>query len=384
MLRITKLSAGLRQIHVIVRSYWRQAALSRAQQGWLGFMLILTGSLLSLAFPDLTFFSAVSLVSVLCVLGWAAWQWPAMQLSTALLAVLYLLISLTNTAGQLLGFVTLMMVILLAAALVLAVVLELGNTSLRQSHVGLLGWLVVVCGVLAILLGRSERPGAGLHYAGLPMTGGYEVLLWTVVVMVFLYLLFLRVQIRLRGVFLGLLPATTIGLYLGGYYLRHGGSHTAVSEPVLEHGLLLVHVPLMILAFALLMNCAGFALLRLLSDTAWLKRRQNIDILETLRISLEDYLYRQTVLAVMLLGAGLLSGMLWADLAWGHYWHWEAKQVMTMAVWFYYLAGLHLRMHKGMQTRPFAWWCVAGIPVLVLTLLGTNWWPQGLHTFGAL
>lgn len=203
-------------------------------------------------------------------------------------------------------------------------------------------------------------------------------------VMMFLYLLFLRTHTRIYGSFIGLLPAICVGAYLTAYYFTHDFRQQTLPVAILEHGLLLIHVPAMIIAFALLMSSAGFALLRILSDSPWLKARQNRDILETVQTSLEDYLYRLLALATVVMGVGLVTGMLWSSLAWGHYWQAEAKQLMSLAVWLYYLAGLHFRLQKGMQMRPFAWWCVAGLPLLVMTLIGTNLWPHGLHNFGSL
>jgi ABC-type transport system involved in cytochrome c biogenesis permease subunit len=73
--------------------------------------------------------------------------------------------------------------------------------------------------------------------------------------------------------------------------------------------------------------------------------------------------------------------MFWSSLAWGHYWLWEPKQLTCIALWFYYLAGLHLRLQKGMQGRAFAMLCLLGLPLLLMTWMGTNTWTQGLHNF---
>ena len=384
MLKITKCLAGLRRLPVLVGTVARKVSLGQARLWWPVFILILTAGIFTVAVSSLTLLSAVGLVAALSALGWTARQWPAMQISVLVITLVYLCMDLTDTTRQLQGAMMLTLAVLLVTVLLVAVVVESGKSPLTLRHTGLAGWLVIISGVLAILLDWSTRLTTELYYAGLPFSHVDQVLLWAVVMMVFLYLLFLRTQTRLPGSFVALLPAVLFGLFLCGRYFAHDLMQRDAPSPVVEHGLLLVHVPAMTLAFALLMSCGGFALVRLLSDTPWLRQRRNIDILETMQIGLDDYLYRLLMVAIMLLGVGLLSGMLWADLAWGHYWQWQPKQAMTMGCWFYYLAGLHLHLQKGMQVRPFAWWCVAGLMMPVLILIGTNLWPQGLHMFGTL
>lgn len=364
--------------------YWHKAGLSRGQQAWLGFILLAGVGLFISALPQLTLFSAVVLVALLLLLGRAAWSWRAMQLSSVTLAVLSLLVIWSSRPDGFVVYLELLWGALLVSGVVLLIIVESARPQLTYRYVAFVYWSVIVSGLLLLVWDWAERPSAGLAYADLPLANTRDALLLTVVVMVFLYLLFLRAQRRVQGGYIALLPLTLTGVYLCVTSMLKGTVTAALPPAVLEHGLLLVHVPAMLIAFALLLNNAGFALLRLLSDTPWLKARQNRDVLETIHINLEDYLYRGVALAVVLLGIGLLTGMWWSNLAWGHYWYWDAKQVMSMAVWLYYLAGLHLRLQKGMQARAFAWWCAAGLPLLVTAFIGTNLWPNGLHDFGGL
>lgn len=381
MLKSVKLPALLSPVYSKALLYWRTAGLSRGQQLWLGFILVAGIGLFVFAMPQLSLFSGLVLGALPVLLAWAAWSWRAMQLGVVTLAILSALIILSGQAGQLVVYLNPATAALLLAGFLLVVLVESGRQQLTYEHVSLVYWSVFISTLLMIVLFWTQRRNIGLHYAGLPLANGRDVLLLIVAVMVFLYLFFLRTHTRIQGTFIALLPATLTGLYVCARVLSKDAAAEGLPDAVLEHGLLLVHVPAMLIAFALLMHNAGFALLRLFSDAAWLKARQNRDIVETIQIGLEDYLYRLLALAIILLGVGLLTGMWWSSLAWGHYWRWEPKLVMTMAVWLYYLAGLHLRLRKGMQARAFAWWCVAGLPLLVATLIGTNLLPQGLHHF---
>lgn len=383
MLNIATVLDSLKSLSISSRGDWSRLAALLVQYWWFGFIFILTLALFLLGWPDLSLFSSLYLLLVMALLGWTARQWAAMQTSTVIIVLSSVVILLTETASLLINFMLPAVSFLLLACLLLAVVVDMGKTKLSYTQVSYVCWSVIICAVLLLILRSSTQSIVSLHYARLPLTHADDFLIGTVAVMIFVYLLFQRTHHpRMLGAFIGLLPAVLSGFYLMLRYLEHDIDQAAIPDVVLEHGLLLIHVPAMIIAFALLMNAAGFALLRLLSDSAWLRAGQNLDILETIQTSLEDYLYRMLVLAVMAMGVGLLAGLWWSNLAWGHYWQTEPKQLMSLAVWLYYLAGLHLRLQKGMQMRPFAWWCVAGVPLLMMTLIGTNGWPQGLHHFG--
>lgn len=365
-------------------SNWQKAVTVLEQYGWTGFSGLLTLVLFIFAWPGSDLFDGLSLLLVMALLGWSARQWRAMQISVVSIVLLSVVVILMNAASPVSGFLIPAMGVLLLACVLLAVIVDLAKTRLSAMHVNSLCWLVIISGVLLLILRSASRSAASLHYASLPLTNTADFLIGSVVVMMFLYLLYQRTHTRIQGLFIGLLPAILVGLYLMAYYFTRDFHPQALPDAILEHGLLLIHVPAMMIAFALLMSAVGFALLRLLSDSPWLKARQNRDILETVQTRLEDYLYRLLALAIILMGVGLVTGMAWSNLAWGHYWQAEPKQLMSLAVWLYYLAGLHFRLQKGMQMRPFAWWCIAGLPLLVMTVEGTNLWSRGLHSFAGL
>ncbi len=373
-----------KQINMFARDYCQKKGGDFSRKLWFGFMCMLTLAAFIIAWSGLNILTGMSLLVLMIILGWTARQWLAMQNSVVMVVLLLVVAILTKTTSLLMGFMLPIMSLLLLACLSVAVMLDLDKKGFAKKHVSYLAWSVIVSGVLLVMLRWPARQSAGVYYASLPLSSVDDFLILSVSVMVFLYLLFQRTHARIHGSFLGLVPAVVMGFYLAVNTPSHDIPQQILPDAVLEHGLLLIHVPAMLIAFALMVNGVGFALLRLLTDTAWLRARQNMDILETVQTGLEDYLYRMLALAIVLMGVGLLTGMIWSSLVWGHYWYSDAKQSLSLAVWLYYLAGLHLRMQRGMQMRPFAWWCLAGLPLLLMSFIGTNWWSQGLHSFGSV
>jgi ABC-type transport system involved in cytochrome c biogenesis permease subunit len=85
-----------------------------------------------------------------------------------------------------------------------------------------------------------------------------------------------------------------------------------------------------------------------------------------------------------LLTLGLILGSVWGKLAWGDYWGWDPKELWSLASWLVYVGYFHFRSMFD-QTRP-RWnsiWAVAGMAVIVITLLWVNLSKLflGLHTY---
>ncbi len=84
------------------------------------------------------------------------------------------------------------------------------------------------------------------------------------------------------------------------------------------------------------------------------------------------------LVAWFLTAAGLLTGMLWAQIAWGNYWSWDAKETTTLAL-FLTLSTALVAYFEG-KTRPAKYLLVASCLLVVLTVF-TSFATIGLHSF---
>ncbi len=75
---------------------------------------------------------------------------------------------------------------------------------------------------------------------------------------------------------------------------------------------------------------------------------------------------------------GLLTGMLWAQTAWGSYWTWDPKETMTLILFLAVSASLvaYYEKHPG-SAKALA---VASCALTIMTL-STSWIIEGLHSF---
>ncbi len=80
---------------------------------------------------------------------------------------------------------------------------------------------------------------------------------------------------------------------------------------------------------------------------------------------------RALVLAFPWLSGSLLTGAVWAQLAWGSYWTWHPQQVCLLIVWLILTMTLHARTVRSWQ----------GKPLVVLALLGFTLALTSMRTF---
>lgn len=375
------LPPGLVHFYKTVDSYRQGLGLSYDQLLWAVFALLVSIGLFSTAWSQLTLFSGAVLLVLLTVVAYLAWNWQALQIGIAVVCLSFsLLLFVAEPASyqQPLGMLSML---LLSGGLIALLMLETSKLRINMQHVSLVYWFSLISCVLLLLLRWRLMPSVGLHYAGLPLANFDDSVLLMLVAMLFMFILFLRRHVQGGFNFLIAIPMTGTGVYVLLRIISSTSAQPELPTAVLEHSLLLLHVPLMLLGFVLLIMVCGMALLRLAGELEWFRNRQNKDVIETIHMSLDDNLFKQVKLAIILLAAGILVGMFWASLAWGHYWQWTFKPLMSMALWLYYLAGLHFRLQKNMQGRQFAFICLLGLPLLLMTLFGTIYWPDSLHNF---
>lgn len=94
-------------------------------------------------------------------------------------------------------------------------------------------------------------------------------------------------------------------------------------------------------------------------------------------------LYGILGLAFPFMTFGMLSGMLWAEEAWGTYWSWDRKETWSLITWTLYLVYFHcltkkdLKKHAGLVQ-------VLAFLALVTTFFIVNLWPKlssALHSY---
>lgn len=157
--------------------------------------------------------------------------------------------------------------------------------------------------------------------------------------------------------------------------------HVPIS-PVLQGGLVAVHVVLSVAGEALFVVASVAGAMYLLQD-GFLKRRKTRGY-STLLPSLRDMDRINHVCllwGVPLLTLGILAGSMWARTVWGSHWQWDPKQVWTLLAWISYAVLLHQRLAIGWKGRKAALYSVTAFVILLFSLFVCKGFFPSAHSF---
>lgn len=144
--------------------------------------------------------------------------------------------------------------------------------------------------------------------------------------------------------------------------------------PALKSNWLIAHVITCFLGYA------GFAVSAALS-LMYLVTHQDKDPNSKSALLLDDLIYQTVVVGFILLTAGIVTGSIWANSAWGTYWQWDPKETWSLITWLVYAALLHSRYMRGWRGKRLAWFSMIGFGCVLFTYFGVNLLLSGLHSY---
>lgn len=252
--------------------------------------------------------------------------------------------------------------IIFISAVLMGLQALLSKKSLRSVWLGVLiaGFAVLT----AALVARSALSGA------VPFTDLFEYTLFFAWAMVLAYLFFFRARLPVVGAFAMLI---VVFLLLGAASSLFYSDPTDPRMPVLKSHWLYIHVSLAALGETFF--AVGFV-----SSLIYIVRKRTADkgSLETL----DALTYRAISMGFPLFTAGaMVAGSIWAKQAWGAYWSWDPKEVLSLVVWLVYAVYLHARLVRGLRGTPVALISIAGFLLTIFTIFGTLIF-GGLHSYG--
>jgi cytochrome c-type biogenesis protein CcsB len=275
------------------------------------------------------------------------------------------------------GFVlSLTYALLWAATLAYAVHAKAGKRWVGWVATGL---TVSSCGLLTI--GLVRRSLAAGHW---PLTNRYEFALCFVWAILAVYLL-IEVSWRERR---GGTYVLVIALLVATYAITRPADARAIAPllPALRSTWLQVHVLTTLVAYGAFGVAAGLGLMQLLHHMpAKENKSRSRDGLvgeDGQELAEEEpappagvicAMERAVALGFPWLTLGILSGAIWAHLAWGRYWDWDPKETWALVTWLWYLTILHLSPLTGWRGRRLAGLALIGFGMVLFTFVGVPW-----------
>jgi cytochrome c-type biogenesis protein CcsB len=196
-----------------------------------------------------------------------------------------------------------------------------------------------------------------------PFTSTYEFSLVFVWGIVFIWLLMERGLGRVGGAFI--LPLA-VALYTYAFLLPPSAKEIRPLVPALRSIWLQLHVGSSIAAYGAFAAACGLGAMYLVKGQKVASQLPSWE-------QIDRYIWRAVALGFPAMTLVLLTGAIWAQVAWGDYWSWDPKETWTLITWLIYLLFLHGRLLRSWRGRPLAVLAICGFLSVLFTFLGLGW-----------
>ena len=190
----------------------------------------------------------------------------------------------------------------------------------------------------------------------------------------------LVVIVRLRMPVIGVYVAPIVCVVLALEAVTMRQSHLTMPQS-LRSAWLPVHVTLALLGYALFVLATGVSVTYLVYEKR-LKTKRPLLPSDERTPSLEklDRInYRLLGWGFLMLSLAIVTGSIWAETTWGHFWTWEPAESWTLVIWLLYAGLLESRLTVGWRGRRAAALTIAVFTVLVGSFVGVSLLAPGKH-----
>ena len=261
----------------------------------------------------------------------------------------------------------------------------LGLLVFHHPRIGFIGMVLALGGVLiqtaAIGLRWLESYQLGAGHA--PLTNMYESLVFFAWCTALFYLVMeYRFKARVMGAFV--MPGVAVAMAYASLSDRIDAQINPLI-PALQSNWLIAHVVTCFIgygAFAMAGGLGVMYLIKLANDPKKSAPKALSTSLPELKV-IDDLTHKTIVFGFMWLSAGIITGAIWANEAWGTYWSWDPKETWSIITWFMYALTLHARFTRGWRGRRIAWLAIIGFVAVFFTYFGVNFLLSGLHSYGS-
>lgn len=270
-------------------------------------------------------------------------------------------------------------------AYLLSAAFYLGLLIFKQPRAGQIGMLLALAGVVVqtAAIGLRWYESYQLGHGHAPLTNMYESLVFFAWCTTLLYLyLEYRYKARVVGAFV--LPCAAVAMAYASFSDRIDDRINPLI-PALQSNWLIAHVVTCFIGYAAFAVAGGLGLMYLIKRRAVQRQAPADSIggsLPELRV-IDDLTHRTIVFGFLWLSAGIITGAVWANEAWGTYWSWDPKETWSLITWFFYAITLHARYTRGWNGDRLAVLALCGFASVLFTYLGVNLLLSGLHSYGA-
>ena len=246
------------------------------------------------------------------------------------------------------------------------------------------GFTVIALLIQTVGLGMRWYESYQMGIGHAPLTNMYESVVffaWTIVA------IYLAIEWKFKIPIIGAFAVPFAFLAMAYASLSNDVTRTiSPLVPALQSNWLIAHVITCFIGYAAFTVAAGLGIMYLMKDTSDSKKASGnktlLGSLPPLR-KIEDIIHKTMIFGFIWLTAGIITGAVWANSAWGTYWSWDPKETWSLITWFIYAITLHARYTRGWGGRRVAWLAIIGFFSVIFTYYGVNFILSGLHSYGS-
>ena len=255
----------------------------------------------------------------------------------------------------------------------------------KKKNIGKMGLVLAILGVIlqTVALGMRWKESYEIGIGHAPLTNMYESLVffaWCTT----LFYIFLEIRYKAAVVGAFVMPFSVAAM---AYASFAKGINDQISPlvPALQSNWLIAHVVTCFIGYGAFAVAGGLGLMYLIkksSNSSPAEKNSPAEALPELRI-IDDLIHKTIVFGFLWLTAGIITGAVWANEAWGTYWSWDPKETWSIITWFVYASTLHARFTRGWSGSRIAWLAIIGFVSVFFTYFGVNFLLSGLHSYGS-
>jgi len=348
---------------------------------WYSLLLLATIGILTIYHEVLDVYEVSILIFTAVSMALVGNQWPGFRGHSIAVAVLSLMalqlygseLGAAETNGLLKYMLASQSAIMwMSVFFIAATFTYFGGLIFRSAYTEKVGsaftWIATTFGMTGLMVRWRETHMMGADIGYIPVSNLYEVFILFAVVTALLYLFYeRRYQVRSLGGFVLLVISAAVIFQLW-YAFERNAHEIQPLVPALQSYWMKIHVPA---------NFIGYGAFAMAAISGVVKAMPPL-------MMMDDLMYKSIALGFAFFTVATILGALWAAEAWGGYWSWDPKETWALIVWLNYAAWLHMRMTKGWNGVPMAWWAIVGLFVTLFAFLGVNMFLSGLHSYGSL
>ena len=262
----------------------------------------------------------------------------------------------------------------------------------KRPLAGKIGTWVALLGLLGNIAGITmrwvESYQLGIGHA--PLSNLYESLVFFAAVIALIYLFIeYRYSNRVIGAFV--MPLAFLALAYASLPIVSVGVKTIVPDlpavsdriqpliPALKSNWLIAHVITCFIGYGAFAIAFGVSAMYLIKQFGGEREGGLLARFPDMN-ALDELTHQLVMFGFLFLTAGIITGAVWANSAWGRYWGWDPKETWSLITWFVYATLLHARMMRGWRGRRIAFLSIGGFAAVLFTYFGVNLLP-GLHSY---